>query len=182
MCIRDRKRYALIDAQGKLTVKGLETRRRDWCNAAKKTQQAVLDALLKDRDPEKAAQAVKDMVQRIRSGGVGLEDLAINTQMTRSLGGYVTEGPHVAAVRRAMKEGVEFKQGDIVTYIVTKSGSGSNIGDRAVILDHAREGDYDADYYINNQVLPAVMRILEALGYQEDELRGFGKQTTLGGW
>jgi len=177
-----KKRYALIDTAGKLTVKGLETRRRDWCNVAKDTQRMVLDALLKDRDPEKAAQIVKDTVQRVKSGDVRIEDLAINTQMTRSLGGYVTEGPHVAAVRRAMKDGIEFKQGDIITYIITKKGSGGNIGDKAVIMDKVEEGDYDADYYINNQVLPAVMRILEALGYQEDEMKGLGKQTTLGGW
>jgi DNA polymerase, archaea type len=177
-----KKRYALIDTQGKLTVKGLETRRRDWCNVAKKTQQMVLDALLKDRDPEKAAQIVKDTVQTVKAGKVSLEDLAINTQMTRNLGGYVTEGPHVAAVRRAMKGGAEFKQGDIITYVITKKGSGGNIGDKAVVMDDVEEGDYDADYYINNQVLPAVMRILEALGFQEDEMKGLGKQMTLGGW
>jgi DNA polymerase I len=159
----------------------LETRRRDWCNAAKETQRRVLDALLKDRDPEKAAETVKETVQRIKSGNVPLADLAINTQMTRNVGGYVNEGPHVAAVRKAMKEGLDFKQGDIITYVITKKG-GSNIGDRAVVIDHAVEGDYDADYYINNQVLPAVMRILEALGYQGEELKGFGKQMTLDGW
>jgi DNA polymerase I len=178
-----KKRYAVINRQGKMTVRGLETRRRDWCEAAKKTQQGVLDALLKDRDPEKAAKMVKDMVQMIKGGNVPLAELAINTQMTRNLGGYVTEGPHIAAVRRAMKEGVDFKQGDIITYIVTKKGGSSgNIGEKAVIIDHAKEGDYDADYYINNQVLPAVMRILEALGYQEEEMKGQGKQMTLGGW
>jgi DNA polymerase, archaea type len=177
-----KKRYAVINSQGKITVRGLETRRRDWCEAAKTTQQMVLDALLKDRDPDKAASVVKEMVKRIKSGTVPLSELAINTQMTRSLGGYVTEGPHIAAVRRAMKEGLEFKQGDIITYIVTKGGSGGNVGDRAVIIDHAKEGDYDADYYIDNQVLPAVMRILESLGYQEDEMKGRGKQMTLGGW
>ncbi len=176
-----KKRYALIDVEGKLTVKGLETRRRDWCDAAKKTQQMVLDALLKDRDPDKAAQIVKDTVQRIKSGNVPLSELTINTQMTRNLGGYVTEGPHIAAVRRAMKEGMEFKQGDIITYIVTKL-PGDSVGDKAVVIDSVKEGDYDPDYYINNQVLPAVMRILEALGYQEDEMKGLGKQMTLGGW
>jgi DNA polymerase, archaea type len=178
-----KKRYAVINQQGKMTIRGLETRRRDWCEAAKNTQQKVLDALLKDRDPEKAAGVVKEMVQRIKAGKVPLGELAINTQMTRSLGGYTTEGPHIAAVRRAMKEGVDFKQGDIITYIVTKKGGASgNIGEKAVIIDHVKEGDYDADYYINNQVLPAVMRILEALGYQEEEMKGQGKQMTLGGW
>ena len=176
-----KKRYALIDTQDKITVKGLETRRRDWCKVAKETQNKVLNALLKDRDPEKAAQVVRDTVQWIKSGEVPLEDLTINTQMTRNIGGYVSEGPHIAAARKAMKEGVEFKQGDIITYVVTKR-SGSSIGDKAVIVDHAVEGEYDPDYYVNNQLLPAVFRILEALGYQEDELKGLGRQMSLGDW
>jgi DNA polymerase I len=44
------------------------------------------------------------------------------------------------------------------------------------------EGDYDADYYVNNQVIPAVFRILEALGYTEQELKGLGRQMTLRDW
>jgi DNA polymerase, archaea type len=176
-----KKRYALIGEDGKLTIKGLETRRRDWCEISKKTQEKVLDALLKDRSPEKAANIVKDTVALIKTGAVPLEELAINTQMTRSLGGYVSEGPHIAAVRKAMKAGREYKQGDIITYVILK-GNSSNIGDRAVTVDLAKEGEYDPDYYINNQVLPAVMRILEALGFQEDEMKGLGRQTTLGGW
>jgi len=35
---------------------------------------------------------------------------------------------------------------------------------------------------VNNQVIPAVFRILEALGYSEDELKGLGKQMTLDDW
>ena len=175
-----KKRYALMDEQGKLTIKGLETRRRDWCETAKDTQRQVLDALLKDRDPEKASTIVKDVVANIKSGGVPLTQLAINTQMTRSLGEYVNEGPHILAVRKAMKEGMDFKQGDIITYIQTKTGS--SISDRARVIDFVAEGEYDANYYVNNQLIPAVYRILEALGYSEDELKGLGKQTTLGDW
>ncbi|MDD5111944.1 MAG: DNA-directed DNA polymerase [Candidatus Altiarchaeota archaeon] len=175
-----KKRYALMGEDGKLTVKGLETRRRDWCNIAKDTQKKVLDALLKDKDAEKAAEIVKEVVKEVKEGKVPLTDLAINTQMTRSLGSYVNEGPHVLAVRKAMKEGMDFKQGDIITYIQTKSGS--SISDRARVIDFVEEGDYDADYYINNQIIPAVFRILEALGYSEDQLKGLGKQMTLGDW
>lgn len=175
-----KKRYALMGEDGKLTVKGLETRRRDWCNIAKDTQKKVLDALLKDRDAEKAAEIVKAVVTEVKEGKIPLKDLAINTQMTRSLGSYVNEGPHIQAVRKAMKEGMEFKQGDIITYVQTKKGN--SISDRARIIDYVEEGDYDADYYINNQIIPAVFRILEALGYSEDELKGLGKQMTLGDW
>ena len=173
-----KKRYALMDEQGKLTIKGLETRRRDWCRTAKETQKQVLDALLKDKDPDKAAEIVKKVVEEIKGGGVPLADLAINTQMTRSLGEYVNEGPHIQAVRKAMKKGREFKQGDIITYIQTRKGS--SISDRARIIDFVDEGDYDAEYYVNNQLIPAVFRILESLGYSEDELKGLGKQMNLG--
>ncbi|MFH1403292.1 MAG: DNA-directed DNA polymerase [Candidatus Altiarchaeota archaeon] len=172
-----KKRYALIDLDGKLSIKGLETRRRDWAEIAKETQKKVLDAILKDRDPEKAAEIVKGEVQRIKSGEVPLKELTINTQMTRNIGGYVSEGPHVTAAKKAMKDGREFKQGDIITYVITRRGE--SISDRARLVESIGEGDYDPDYYINNQLLPAVMRILEALGYTEDELKGLGKQMTL---
>lgn len=175
-----KKRYALMDDEGKLTIKGLETRRRDWCEKAKETQKQVLDALLKDKDPDKAANIVKDAVTEIKTGEVPLKDLVIHTQMTRSLGEYVNEGPHIQAVRKAMKEGIDFKQGDIIAYIQTRKGS--SISDRARVVDFVDEGDYDAEYYVNNQLIPAVYRILEALGYSEDELKGLGKQTTLGDW
>lgn len=176
-----KKRYALMGEDGKLTVKGLETRRRDWAEIAKTTQELVLDAILKDRNPEKAAEIVKDVLQEVKDGRVPLERLGINTQITKKLGDYVQEGPHVVAVRKAIKEHeVEFKQGDIVTYIVTRRGT--SISDKSQIIDYVQEGDYDPEYYINNQILPAVMRILEALGYTEEELKGLGKQMTLGEW
>ncbi|MFC2153874.1 hypothetical protein ACFLRC_00130, partial [Candidatus Altiarchaeota archaeon] len=73
-----------------------------------------------------------------------------------------------------------FRQGSFVRYIV---GPGKGlIGEKSMIIELAKDGVYDPEYYTNNQVLPAVMRILEALGYTEDELKGLGKQTKLGGW
>jgi DNA polymerase I len=79
-----------------------------------------------------------------------------------------------------MKRGMDFKAGSIVTYIVTKKGE--SISDKAMVADFVEEGDYDAEYYIGNQVLPSILRIMEALGYSEDELKGLGKQMTLGGF
>ncbi len=175
-----KKRYAVIDRKGKLIIKGLETRRRDWANVAKNTQKKVLNVLLRDKTPDKAAKIVKDMVQEIKKGEIPLSDLTINTQITKDMGEYKNEGPHIQAAKKAMKKGMEFKQGNIVTYVITKKGS--SISDKAKVVDFVEEGDYDTYYYINNQVLPAVLRILEALGYTEDELKGKGKQTTLEGF
>jgi DNA polymerase I len=40
---------------------------------------------------------------------------------------------------------------------------------------------YDDEYYINNQVIPAVQKIFEVLGYSKEELIG-KLQTTLEGF
>lgn len=176
-----KKRYALMDPEGKLSVKGLETRRRDWADIAKKTQETVLNTILRDNDPEKAANLVREVVDELKSGKVGLDRLTIHTQLTRKIGEYVSEGPHVIAAKKAMEKGMDFGEGSIVSYIVT-SRRGDRIGDKAEIIDYVKEGDYDPDYYINNQLMPAVMRVLEALGYTEDELKGLGKQMSLSDW
>ena len=39
--------------------------------------------------------------------------------------------------------------------------------------------DYDPEYYINKQVLPATMRILKELNFKEEELAGGGTQRKL---
>jgi len=35
--------------------------------------------------------------------------------------------------------------------------------------------DYDPDYYINNQVIPAALRVLSIFGYTEEGLKGGGQ-------
>ena len=49
-----KKKYALIDENEKITVKGLEVVRRDWSNVSKNTQKNVLNALLKEGSVENA--------------------------------------------------------------------------------------------------------------------------------
>ena len=62
----------------------------------------------------------------------------------------------------------------------TDSRSSDPISYKAEPVDFAK--DYDADYYINNQIVPAAIRVLSVLGVTEDELRGEGKQTGLAGF
>jgi len=45
-----KKKYAVIDEEGKITTRGLEIVRRDWSEIAKETQARVLEAILKHGD------------------------------------------------------------------------------------------------------------------------------------
>ncbi|MBL7206773.1 MAG: ribonuclease H-like domain-containing protein [Candidatus Aenigmarchaeota archaeon] len=164
-----KKRYALLDKDGKMVIRGFEKVRKDWANIAKDTQEKVLFAILKDRDPEKAVKIVRDILQELEKGKVPEKDLVIYTQITRPLDEYEQIGPHVSAAKRAAKRGKSIKAGTTIGYIITK-GSGS-ISDRAEIIEFAKEPD--TEYYKNNQILPAALRVLSGLGIDEDDiLRG----------
>ncbi|MEM2250550.1 MAG: DNA-directed DNA polymerase [Candidatus Hadarchaeales archaeon] len=163
-----KKRYAMIDEDGRITVKGLEFVRRDWAAIAKYTQEEVLKALLKDGSKEKAARIINEIVERIRKGDVKLEDLIIYTQLKMPIENYKSVGPHVVAAKRLREAGREVEPGMIIAYVQTR-GRGS-ISERAYPVELLGDRSYDPEYYINHQVLPAVMRIMEVLGYSEREL------------
>lgn len=175
-----KKRYALIDESGKITVKGLEFVRRDWAPIAKKTQEEVLRALLMDADPEKAANLVRKTVEAIKEKKVSLEDLTIYTQLTKSIKSYKNIEPHVEAAKKLQKNGRKVTPGMIIGYVITKGRE--MISQRAVPVEMVSIDDIDPDYYIDNQILPAVLRIIESIGYSKDYLKDGMRQESLKRW
>ena len=172
-----KKKYALLGEDGRIKIRGFELVRRDWSRVARDTQRKVLEAILKEGSKEKAASIIREMVTALRDGKVPLEDVAISTQMTKDIGSYDIMSPEVSAAKKLRASGVTVGRGTIIAYVVGKAG-GKAISDRAVPLELAK--DYDSDYYINNQVLPAVMKIMKELGYDEYSMKVGGKQKGLG--
>jgi len=168
-----KKRYAMIDQDDKIIIKGFELVRRDWSNIAKETQERVLKAILKDRSPDKAVKVVRETLKRIRSGDVEMKNLTILSQLTRPIDQYEQVGPHVAAAVKAIDRGRHIKAGSVISYIITK-GTGT-ISQRAEPSEDAK--DYDPEYYIHNQVMPAAMRILSGLGFSEEEILSGKKES-----
>lgn len=171
-----KKRYALIKEET-ITVKGLELVRRDWAPITKKTQQKVLTAILKDADTQKAAKIIKDVIEDIRNGNVKLEDLVIHTQLTKNPNEYSQKAPHVLAAKKAIEKGRNVGRGSIIRYVIVKGRE--PISKRAVPIEDVKLSNYDPNYYIENQVLPAVGRIIEAIGYSEQEILHKEKQSSL---
>ncbi len=182
----EKKRYAGISFDGRLIVKGLEVRRGDWCELAKKVQKEVIEIILKEKDPEKATQLVKEVISEIKEGKIDLNDLVIYKSLTKKPSRYESMQAHVKAAMKARELGIIYPVGSKVGYVVTKGGGG--IGDRAYPIDLIEDFDgeslkiktrsgyeikrVDKDYYINNQIIPAVLRILERFGYSEAALKG----------
>lgn len=178
-----KKKYALIDEEGKIITRGLEIVRRDWSEIAKETQARVLEAILKHGNVEEAVRIVKEVTQKLSKYEIPPEKLAIYEQITRPLHEYKAIGPHVAVAKRLAAKGVKIKPGMVIGYIVIR-GDGP-ISNRAILAEEydPRKHKYDAEYYIENQVLPAVLRILEGFGYRKEDLRWQKtKQTGLTSW
>lgn len=173
-----KKKYALLDKNNNLIVRGMETRRRDWAGIAKETQEKILDAILRKKSPEKALEIVRNTIRAIKNGKVKLEDLIIYTQLTKPISEYEQIGPHVKVAKKIMERGGVIGEGSTIAYIITK-GPGS-ISERAEPVEDAK--DYDAIYYINHQVIPAAMRILSDFGFDENDLLGEEKQKSLEGF
>lgn len=163
-----KKRYALIDCRGNLEVRGFETVRRDWCELSKRIQRQVLTIILREKNPAKAVQLVRDTIKKIKEGKVPLEELTIFEQITRPLSAYEAIGPHVKAAKKSKARGRPVGEGTVIGFVITR-GSGS-ISDRAEPVEDVKPNNYDPDYYIGHQILPASMRVLKALGYTEQEV------------
>ncbi len=172
-----KKRYALIDYNDKLKIVGFEYVRRDWAKIAKETQKEVIEAVLKEGNPEKAVQIIRKKIALLKTGNVPKKDLVVLTQIQRPLDKYETIGPHIAAARKAAKRGKELEVGSVIGYVITRIGE--SISDKAELEEYVKEGNYDADYYIEHQLVPAIIKIIQELGYSKEDLLHGGKQKTL---
>lgn len=167
-----KKRYAVIE-DGEIIAKGLELVRRDWAPIVKQTQEAVLMAILKEGDSDEAIKEVKKAFKRIKNGEVEKKELIIHTQITKPLSQYKQVGPHVVAAKRIEEHGMKVSRGSIIQYIIVK-GKGS-ISERAIPYDYSEGYEYDKDYYINNQLIPAIERIMYSFGYTKKDLEDMSR-------
>jgi DNA polymerase elongation subunit (family B) len=190
-----KKRYAALTDKGEIVVRGLEVRRGDWCEVAKEVQTEVIRLILVEKDPKRAMEYVKRIIQDLKEGKIPLDKLIIHKTITRKISGYETKQAHVIAAERALASPshIAYEIGSKIPYVVIK-GPGKT-SDRAFPVDiiessegneiYADRGKYlvDVEYYTQHQVIPVAHRVLQLFGY---ELASFeeeeGGQKTLVHW
>jgi DNA polymerase, archaea type len=163
-----KKRYALLTQNNQLVIKGFETVRRNTSKIARDTQRAVLKSVLKDENTAHALELVKSVVASLKNHEIPLKKLIISTELQKTVSDYESIGPHVAVAKRMIEKGQEAGPGTVIRYIIC--GPGERVRDKARLPEECGKDDYDSDYYINNQVVPAVEKIFEVLGISRDDL------------
>jgi len=174
-----KKKYALLDFKGNLKIKGFEFVRRDWCLLVRETQKSVLSMVLEDENPKKAISFVKEVLLELQERKIPNKKLIIQSFVHKKLGSYKTLNPAMSALLDAKKEGKQITPGEVIEFIITNK-QGKTISEKSRFAEFVSEGDYDIDYYINNQLIPAIYPILEVFGVTSDELLTGKKQKGLG--
>ncbi|MBI4014567.1 MAG: hypothetical protein HY365_01295 [Candidatus Aenigmarchaeota archaeon] len=172
-----KKRYALMDERGSVTVRGLEAVRRDWCRFAKELQKEVLRLVLLGKE-ERAAEAVRKAVAKLAKRDVPVEELTVDTQLSRPPGEYKTKNLRSVLGSKMWREGMKAEEGTIFSYVI-RSGKGT-ISDKADFSHRVTKQDYDVHYYVHKQVLAAALRILAPLGYGEEDFLAKGLEKFTG--
>jgi len=171
-----KKKYALIDEDGEIVIKGFETVRRDWSYLTKEVQKKVLEIILKEKNISKAKKYVDDVIDDVRRHKVDDEKMVIRTTLKKNLDSYKQIGPHVVVAKRMRDKGLGAGVGTTIRYVISEKGK--SISDRARIPEECE--DYDAEYYVNHQIVPAVERIFDVLGFKKEELKEKKGQKKLG--
>ena len=170
-----KKKYALIDGNNKLKIVGFETVRKDWSLVAREVQQNVLEMVLKEGGYEHALSYAKDVIAKIKNKEVENKKMVILTQLKREIEDYKQVGPHVAVAKKLRAQGFSVRAGSLIRFII-KEGKGM-IRDKAVMPELCMEGEYDAGYYVDNQVVPVIENIFNVFGIDIKQVISGGQKS-----
>ncbi len=164
-----------------MVMKGIETVRRDWCELTGDTMKDIIEIILKKNNVKEAVTHFKEVVKDLLEGKIGIDKLTITKTITKKPEAYAGVQPHVEVIKK-MKQRGEMEipgTGDRIGYVIVKGMD--LLSKRAEDPGYVQEKglQLDSRYYIDNQLLPPLERIFNAIGVTKEELLGLGKQIGL---
>ena len=158
-----RKRYAgQRFGSDELEFVGMEVVRRDWTELAKEVQRNLFKRLF---GGDEVATYLKSVVAQLRAGE--LDDLLVYRKgLRKPVSSYTANvPPHVQAVKKSSAPAPR-----IVAYVITASGPE---------LVSEMSGPPDREHYLEKQIMPVALPVLEALGLDFNQVTGDDRQISL---
>ncbi len=174
-----KKKYALINEERKLKIRGFETVRRDWCNLARVLQNQVLQRILKDGNEKKALEIVKKAIHELKERKIPKEEIIIRTQLKKPISEYKVITPHVVAAQKMHEQGKPADMGMLIEYFIAETREKKSLVREKVKLPDEK-GEYNIKYYLEHQFIPAIENIFEVFKINIKEVIEGKKQMKLG--
>jgi len=176
-----KKKYALVDEEGNIKIRGFETVRRDWCALARKTQDKILRLILNEGNEKKALIYFKEIVKKLKLRKIKKEELMIKSQLKKPIEEYKSISPHVIAAKKMKQRGIPVGIGTLLKYYIAESSTKSKlVRDRVKLSDE--KGKYDLNYYLKKQIIPSVENIFQVFNINIKEIVEGKKQENLKKW
>ncbi|CCM02599.1 uncharacterized protein FIBRA_04702 [Fibroporia radiculosa] len=181
LLLLQKKKYAAIKVEdGTRTsteVKGLDMKRREYCNLSKNVSQYVLDQILSGEETETVVERVHDylttMGEDVRAGKIKLEDFIVFKRLGKNPEDYPDgkSQPHVQVALRMKVRGGTARSGDVIPYVFCLNDNNESAksaqADRARHPDEVRRAGaelrIDYEYYLSQQILPPIERLCEPI-------------------
>jgi DNA polymerase elongation subunit (family B) len=173
-----KKKYALITEQGKMKIRGFETVRRDWCTLARELQSKVLGKILEDGNEKAALEIVKKLLKNLKERKVEREEILIRTQLKKPLSEYKAITPHVIAAQKMKEKGTPIDIGMSIEYFIAETRETKKLVREKVKLPDEK-GEYNIEYYLEHQILPAVENIFDVFNISVKDIADGSKQKKL---
>jgi DNA polymerase elongation subunit (family B) len=139
--------------------------------------------ILKEGNEKKALEYIKEIVKEVKARKIDLKKMVIRTQMKKPLSEYKSITPHVVAARKMQEREMPLDAGSLIEYYIAETKSESKtklIRDKVKLIDE--EGEYNIEYYLKHQILPAVENILQVFNVDINVILDGKKQMTLDGF
>ncbi len=168
-----KKNYIGVREDGGVDVKGLMGKKRNIPEIVKSTFVQVVDAL-KTIEPnvgsmeavkERVKESVRSLYLKLKSKDLSLEDVFYSNELSKDLGEYKSEGPHVKAARMLLAYDRRAKPGDVIYYVKVKGR------EKVKPVQLARIDEIDIDEYMK-VARSTLEQLLIPLGISWDEVAG----------
>lgn len=175
--LQAKKKYAainLIETDGKfiekMEVKGLDMKRREYCNLSKEISSRLLNEILSGDDTEVSIQRIHDYLRetagKMREHAIPVQKYIVFTQLGKAPKEYPNADsmPQVQVALRELTRGKTVRKGDVISYIITGDSKGSDsVAKRAYTPQDVLKADSglapDVEWYIGKQIFPPVERL-----------------------
>lgn len=180
-----KKKYAALDVSFdkktnkeicKLEVKGLDMRRREYCQLSKDISTFILNKVLSDSDSERALSEIYEYLEamsvKIKENQISMDKYKINTKLSKDPTQYpnAKSMPQVQVALRMRDQGKVVKAGSVVTYVITAPESEQDTStpvERArsfqEVMSKKSELKPDPMFYLEKQIFAPVERLLERI-------------------
>ncbi|KAJ6264276.1 hypothetical protein Dda_0420 [Drechslerella dactyloides] len=173
LLLHSKKKYAALNfsAEGKTSVevKGLDMRRREYCQISKDASSSILKEILSGDDPdiviERIHDYLRDLAKKIRENSIPISRYTIYTKLSKDPESYPggKTMPQVQVALRRRSKGDVVKANDVIAFIVTGEG-GHNLSpaDRAFSPQEVKSEPSlkpDPEWYLSKQIFPPIERL-----------------------